>query len=252
MTATRSYLRAFTLALPFVVASTASSQIVTRRPREEKSSGDDFGPTTTWVGGTLTYASPQGEFKNYVNGAIGINGHLVHQFGDGIVAFRADVGYLVYGSSTRRQQLGGGALGLIAVDVTTSNNIVNAGVGLQLMAPRGSVRPYVNGNVGFSYFFTESSIDGSDNTQPFASTNNFDDSGFTPSFGGGVYIPIKTRGENPVSLDIGIQSHSNTDMRYLTKESIHIANTSSTPVITPVRSSANYIGFRIGVTVGVR
>jgi hypothetical protein len=236
------------------VPSLASAQVVTRAPREGRDRQEWSGEPRTWAGGTLTYASPTGEFKSYVNGAFGANGHLVHQFGGGILAFRADLSYLIYGSTTRRQQLGGGALSLIAVDVTTSNNIVNGGVGLQLMAPSGSLRPYLNGNVGFSYFFTESSVDGSNEngTSPFASTKNFDDAGFSPSVGGGIYIPLKMGIKNPILLDLGVQAQSNRDMRYLTKESIYIRDTQSQPVITPVRSAANFVSFRVGVSVGVR
>jgi hypothetical protein len=249
-----SAITAFCLLSSVFTPATASSQIVTRRPREDRNREQDWSAQPrTWVGGSLSYASPQGEFKNYVDGAVGINGHLIHQFGDGIVAFRADVGYLLYGSATRRQSLGQGAFGLVAMDVTTSNNILNGGVGMQLMAPTGSVRPYINGNLGFSYFFTESSIAGSDyDNEPFASSNNFDDGGFSTTWGGGFYVPIKMAIKNPIILDIGFTSHSNSDMRYLTKESIYIADANSTPVITPVRSAANFMTFKLGVTIGVR
>lgn len=198
------------------------------------------------------YAQPQGDFKNYVNGAFGVGGHLIHSFDESrIVSLRVEGGYLNYGSTTNRQALGGGALGLINVDVTTSNNIVFGALGLQLMAPTGALRPYVSGSVGFSYFFTESSVEGTSNTQPFANTQNFSDGGFTGIWGGGIYIPIRSGGPNPISLDIGAQMHSNNDIKYLTKNSITIANSSSQPVITPVRSAADFITFRIGVSVGV-
>jgi hypothetical protein len=250
----RPRIAALASALVFIVGATAEAQIVTRRPREERTQNEDWStPPSTWVGGSLTFASPQGEFKNYVDGAVGLNGHLIHQFGDGIVAFRADVGYLIYGSATRRQSLGQGAFGLVAMDVTTSNNILNGGLGLQLMAPTGSIRPYVNGNLGFSYFFTESSIAGSNyDNEPFASSNNYDDGGFSTNWGGGLYVPLKMGIKNPVILDIGFASHRNSDMRYLTKESIYIADANSTPVITPVRSAANFVTFKLGVSVGVR
>jgi hypothetical protein len=241
----------FSLLSSVFTPATASSQIVTRRQPE--SDEPHTGPWSTFVGGSLTFAQPQGEFKKYVSGAFGINGHLVHAFDpSGIVSFRAEVGYLIYGSETRRQALGGGALGLINMDVTTSNNILNGAVGLQLMAPTGALRPYVTGNVGLSYFFTQSSIAGQENYESFADTENFSDGGVTTNWGGGFYVPIKLRSGRPLSLDLGVQSHANADVQYLTKESIYIANSSAPPVITPVRSSANFLSFRIGVSVGVR
>jgi len=229
-------------------AASAGAQVVTRRPAQ----GDE-GPASTFVGGALMYASPQRDFKNYVSGAIGISGHLIHAFDPSrIVALRVEGGYLIYGQTTHRQPLGGGALGLINVDVTTSNNIVFGGIGLQLMAPTGVVRPYVAGSVGFSYFFTQSTIEGSNNSAPFADTQNFDDGGFTTLWGGGLYIPLGWTHGRPISLDLGAQVHTNNDIQYLTKNSITIPNASAPPVITPVRSAADFVTFRLGVSVGIR
>jgi hypothetical protein len=246
--------RALTLAVlatvPLIVAWPAQAQVIERR----RPSVADERPARTTVGGWVTWAQPQRDFRNYVSGAVGLGGELVQALSrSGAVALRIEGGYLIYGSTTRRQPLGGGALGLVSVDVTTSNNIVFGGLGLQLTSPDGPVRPYVNGTVGFSYFFTESSVEGTSNFEPFASTNNFDDGGFTTMLGGGVYIPLaRTKEGRSVSLDIGVVAHANNDVQYLTKNSITVENTASTPVVTPVRSAADFLTFRIGVTVGVR
>ncbi len=234
-----------------VATASAHAQIVERRPRSTEPVEQDAIPTT-YVGGSLTYAEPQGVFGDYVNAAFGLTGYLVHAFDpDGIVALRADLGYLIYGHTTRRQPLGGGALGLINVDVTTSNNIMFGGLGLQVMAPTGRVRPYVSGSLGFSYFFTTSSVEGSQNTEPFAQSDNYTDGGFTTMWGGGLYVPLRT-GARPIVLDLGAQMHKNNDIQYLNKDSIHIPDSQSTPVITPIRSAADFITFRLGLTFGVR
>jgi hypothetical protein len=208
---------------------------------------------TTFAGGDLIYAAPQGEFMNYVHGAVGVGGHFLQVLDtDGIIAFRADVSILTYGSRTVRQPLGGGALGLISADVTTSNNILNGGIGLQLMVPRGTVRPYLNGSLGFSYFWTQSEVAGSSSTNvPFASTQNFSDGGFSTAYGGGLYIPLGTKA-SPFTLDIGGQMHKNADIQYLTKSSITFTSSSAPPTITPVRSAADFITWRIGVTIAIR
>lgn len=237
------------LVAALLLASSLNAQIVTRRPDPTPHTG----PWSTFAGGALTIAQPQGAFKDYVSGAIGANGHIVHALDpEGVIALRAELGFLVYGHATRRQPLGGGALGLVTVDVTTSNNILTGGVGLQLLAPTGSVRPYVAGTAGFSYFFTNSSVEGQNNTEPFASSENFSDGGFTTVWGGGLYIPLKLASKRPVSLDLGVHTHANSDIQYLTKDGIKVTSTSAPPVITPVRSSANFVSFRIGVLVGVR
>ncbi len=228
-------------------AGTANAQIVERRPRAAES---DVSPST-FVGGTLTYAGPQGEFRDYVRGAFGITGHIVHAFDRaGVIALRGELGYLNYGSKTYRQALGGGALGLINVDVTTSNNIVFGGLGLQVMAPTGAVRPYATGSIGFTSFFTTSSVEGSQNIEPFAQTENFSDGGFTTLWGGGLHFPVRG-GAKPIAIDLGALMHKNSDIQYLTKSSITIIDSATPPVITPVRSAADFITFRLGVSVGL-
>jgi hypothetical protein len=213
----------------------------------------DISTASTFVGGGLIYAAPQGEFKKYVGGAIGLGGHFLQALDDqGIIALRADVNIMTYGSRTVRQPLGGGALGLISADVTTSNNILNAGVGLQLVVPRGTIRPYLDGTLGFSYFWTQSSVEGSSGgTGAFASSQNFSDSGFSTAWGSGIYIPLSVS-KSPVILDIGAQVHKNADIQYLTKNSITFSGTSAPPTITPVRSSADFITWRLGVSIPLR
>lgn len=236
------------VACALLIASIADAQRSTRR-----AAPTDDSPPRVNAGGSLTFAAPQAEFKDYVNGAFGVNGNLgIGLDPQGIVQFKVELGYLIYGSKTYRQSLGGGALGLIAVDVTTSNNIAHGGLGLQLTAPSGPIRPYATGSIGFSYFFTESQVEGTSNTQqPFASTKNFDDGAFAAQYGGGVYIPLR-RGAKPISLDLGAQYHKNGDMEYLTKNSITVTSPTQPPTITPVRSSANFVSFRLGLTFGVR
>ena len=209
---------------------------------------------STFLGGALEFGAPQGDFSKYVHGAFGIGGHLIQSLDDdGIIAFRADLNILMYGRQTARQALGGGALSLIAVDVTTTNSLANGSVGLQLMAPNGVVRPYVTAGLGFSYFWTQSAVEGSDsNNTPFASTENYHDSGFATNWGGGLYIPVGLNDKLPISLDLGVQMHKNADIQYLTEKSITFNGSNVPPTIRAVRSSADYITFRLSVTVAVR
>lgn len=208
---------------------------------------------STFVGAAMEFAAPQGDFSRYVHGAYGLGGHLIQSLDDrGILALRVEMNVLAYGRRTARQSLGGGALSLIAVDVTTTNNIANGSVGLQLMAPTGVVRPYLTGGLGFSYFWTQSEVEGSDNNNsPYASTENYHDSGFATNWGGGLYIPLGINNQRPISLDLGVQMHKNADIQYLTEKSITF-NGAGAATITTVRSSANYISFRLGVSVAVR
>src|SRR5688572_26406252 len=139
-------------------------------------------PARATLGGGALVAQPVGEFKNYVNNGFGAGGHLLLRVDpQGFLALRADVGYLIYGHETKRVSLANA--GRVQFDVTTSNNIVTYSFGPQLMVPTGPIRPYVNVMAGGAYFFTESSVGGSDNSNDFASTRNFGDN--VPSYGYG-------------------------------------------------------------------
>jgi hypothetical protein len=80
----------------------------------------------------------------------------------GPLGLRLDLGIIVYGRETRRFQL----VPLIDVDVTTSNDIFSLFLGPEVRVGRGAVQPYAAGQIGFSYFSTESRVEGSDNTFP--------------------------------------------------------------------------------------
>jgi hypothetical protein len=116
------------------------------------------------------------------------------------------------------------------------------------MAPRGAVRPYAYGQVGFSYFATTSSVEGSGNTQPFANSTNFDDFTFATSAGTGVLIVLSHR--RPVTLDLGARYVYNGRARYLREGSIAISGTTIT--YSPIESETNLILYMIGVSVGLR
>jgi hypothetical protein len=165
-------------------------------------------------------AQPLGEFDDYIDWGGGIGGELLYAFDrQGAIGMRMNLGLMIYGHETKRVPLSS-TLGRIRVDVSTSNNIFVLGVGPQVMLPSGTVRPYLNGTVGLSYFFTRSSVEGSADLEPFASSTNFDDATFAWAAGGGLYIPLRRGRKNPLSLDIGAQYHANGEARYLPEGSI--------------------------------
>jgi opacity protein-like surface antigen len=141
--------------------------------------------------------------------------------------------------------------GRIWVDLTTDNNIAFIGGGPQIGLPTGAFRPYVNGFVGVSYIFTESSVGGTSSGETFASTTNFDDASFAYGGGAGLYIPVSRRGRNPVSLDAGVQYRHGGQADYLVKGGITDYPDGSI-AIDPIRSETNLFSFHVGVSVGVR
>jgi hypothetical protein len=208
-----------------------------------------FGGTTEFprsavAGISLHYGSPQGDFANNVNGAFGANGFFGWRLGGSPIALRADLGYSIYGSETLRVPLGGGPLGLINVDVNTTNNILSGGIGLQAGLPGATVRPYLGGSVGFSNFFTISSVSGSQqmNGDSFASSTNYSDGTFAKTLFGGIYIPV---GASGAQLDIGARYHWNGEARYLTDRDISF-DSGNNPVLSPRRTRADLLTIQVG------
>jgi hypothetical protein len=209
-----------------------------------------------FMGGlSFSVGEPRGEFKSYVDQGFGVGGHgLVRLGGEGAFALRLDAGFLNYGSETIRIPLntfpGGGR---VRVDLTTSNNIFWMGVGPQLMAPRGPVRPYVNGTAGFSYFATTSSVEGRDNdNEPFAEDTNFDDATFSWGAGGGLLIPVHRSARNMVFIDIGARYHDNgRNVRYLREGGIRDLPNGQIE-LDVIQSRADLLTWHIGVSIGGR
>ncbi len=174
------------------------------------------GPRTSrgTVGGSLVYAQPRDDFRLNVKQGVGIDGNGHYKLDRrGILSLGLEGGFLTYGRETERVPLSSTIGGRIQVDLTTSNNILWLGLGPQLTAPSGPIRPYVGATAGFSYFVTESSVDGTYNDEAFAKTNNYDDATFAWTGGGGLLIPVGT--SRMGAIDIGVRYHANGNVRYL-------------------------------------
>ena len=216
----------------------------------QDSNGSSEFPRALIAGGALHYGTPQGEFANNVNAAFGASGFIGARMGTAPLAIRADLGYSIYGSETRRVPLGSGPLGLINVDVNTTNNILNGGLGLQAGLPGAHVQPYVGGSLGFSYFFTRSSVSGSHqtNSEAFASSTNDSDGTFAKTLFGGFYVPLGSRG---AQLDVGARYHWNGEARYLTDHDITF-DSGNNPVLSPRRTRADLLTIQVGVAFARR
>jgi hypothetical protein len=198
-----------------------------------------------WAGASLVLALPTGEFKQYVNAGGGLAAFFAVKLApDGAASIRLDGTFLIYGSETRRAPL----VPLVSVDVTTSNQIFTFGLGPQLTATRGALRPYVNGAAGFSYFWTSSSVEGTNNTTPFASSTNFHDFAFMWRAGGGVWIRLG-HGRTPLWLDLAAHYVRNGRVSYLRPGSIDTSF--NPPVIHPIQSETNLWLVEAGVTLGL-
>lgn len=245
-------LRPRTALLLLALAPAAALAQKPPRPIPDAPPPPDYGPARSfgWAGGGLTLALPSGEFKNYVHVGGGLTGFAAVKLDpEGALSLRLDGTFLIYGSETRRVPLGGGALSLVTVDVTTSNTIFSMNLGPQLTATRGPIRPYALGGVGFSYFWTGSSVSGTEHSRPFASSTNFGDATLALRAGGGVWLQVG-HGRTPLWLDLGAQYVRNGRVSYLREGSITF-DALGNAAYSPIRSETHLWLIHLGGAVGL-
>lgn len=202
-------------------------------------------------GGAGAVAVPTGEFADQIDVAGGVSGFALYGRPQSAFALRADASFLLYGTRTLQRPLVGTG-GEVLEDVATTDNwIAQLGVGPQLMAHSGRVRPYANAFAGVSYFATTSQlvfprpvlvlaapgvppvVVGQD---PFRTTTHYDD--VIASYGGGAGLLVGL-GHGGTALDFGVRYVGGGTVRYLVEGD-------PTNGI-PHRSQGHLVEFRLGV-----
>ena len=240
------------IAIASPVAS-AAGQVLQPRPiaAQPVTISKDGGHSVRFGGGAAFVGmQPLGDFTQFVDAGGGLQGHLLYALDPaGIVALRADVELVMYGSERRRVALSPTYGNLIRIDLTTTNSIAIAGGGLQLMSPAGPVRPYVAGTAGVAWFWTQSTLDGDNETdgEGFARTTNAKDATFAWSGTGGLYIPLGKR--RAWGLDLGATYHQVKEASYMHEGSVREVD--GVPYADPpVTTRADMMTYRVGVRFG--
>lgn len=201
-----------------------------------------------WFAGSV----PQGEFDQFVDFGYGLGVHLaVPLTRPGWFRVRLEGANVIYGSETREVPLSR-TVGRVRVDVTTRNNIAMFGAGPELVLPAGRLRPYVNGLVGGSVLFTESTVEGDDDffgSRPFARDVNFSDLAFSVMPGGGLGILLGSSRRAP-RLDLGVQYRFQGDARYLQEGGI-VEDPDGTVTFDPVESDTDLLLIRAGLSLSL-
>jgi hypothetical protein len=200
-------------------------------------------------GGAYAQGSdPRGDFGKNTGTGWGAGGTLILRVDpSAILNLRGDLSFLTYGNSSRRIPLAGTG-GLVKLDLRTSNNIVSFVTGPQLLGPTGPVMPYVAALGGFSVFWTESSVEGTNNdNEPFASTTNSSDA--VLAYGGavGLYIRVANRAR-PVRVELGARLLRHDNVSYLNDDRVREAFENDRDPV-PVRGRADFVTYFAGVNI---
>lgn len=196
-------------------------------------------------------ALPVDEFRSNVD--VGGGGGLAGVWlldNAGMIGVRADGAFLLYGYRSEQRPFSV-TVPEVSVDVRTSNFIVSGGIGPQVYLATGTVRPYVYGTVGVSYFATETTVAGTHRNEDIASTTNLHDTSLALTGGGGFSIRL-SRGVNPVSLELGASYQYNGETEYLTSSPTVTEYRRGGSRFTPITSETNMVIFRAGVALGMR
>ncbi len=206
----------------------------------------DESPARAFGALNLQLAFPQGEFREFVGTGYGIGGNLTflldpaRRFG-----IRLYGSWIQYGQTSERIPFPG--LPGISVDLTTSNDIYSFGVGPEFHLATGALRPHIYGTIGGSNFATVTSAEGSNNTNPFASSTNFNDWTWALTAGGGLMYQV-SHGRTPVYLDGGLRYQTHGRTRYLREGSLD-TDSGGNVVISPVESETNLLIVHFGVQI---
>ncbi|MDE2974037.1 MAG: hypothetical protein OXU64_04815 [Gemmatimonadota bacterium] len=201
--------------------------------------------------GYLNLAVPVGEFGSHVDlgGGLGFGGVLF--LGESRLAgLRAQGGFVIYGTSTETRPLSN-TVREVQVEVQTNNSIFTGGLGPQVYLGTGPIRPYIYGTVGFAYFVTSTSVSGESESEPIATSKNFDDFQLSLTGGGGLSVEIRG-GQNPISLDLSASYQHNGLTEYGVRGNDNFLWTRGGDVLyDPILSNANLMTYRVGASVGL-
>ncbi len=192
-------------------------------------------------------SDPRGDFgKNTGTGWGGGATGILRIDKGAILNLRGDASFLTYANSNRRIDLAGTG-GLVKLDLRTSSNIASLVVGPQLLGPSGPVMPYVAALGGFSVFWTQSSVEGTQSDQPFASSTNSNDAALAYGGAAGLYIRV-ANGSRPVRIELGARLLRHDNVKYLNDQRVRDAFDNNRDPI-PVQGRADFITYHAGVNV---
>lgn len=198
--------------------------------------------------GNLQVTEPRGEFARNTGNGFGLGAGLVFRLDpNAIINWRTEASVVTYGRSERKVPFPGTG-GLISLELETTSSIFSFVTGPQLLGPKGVFMPYIAPLGGFSVFWTQSSLEGSDNEEePFASTTNSTDAVWAYGAAAGTYLRVYN-GKHPVRVELGARLLRHDNVKYLNSERIREAFENDTKPV-PIRGRADFVTYYAGVSV---
>lgn len=218
--------------------------------RAQAQNGDTEESSTAWRYQGLGDVSfiigvPMNEFGDNVDG-LGYGASVYAGLGatNSPLQIGVDISFLVYGRSRDRVPFSSTVGPRVLVDVVTTNSIVQPHLVVRVQPPAGSVRPYLEGLIGFKYLFTETSVEDDDQNTRIASTTNFDDFAWSGGAGVGLDVHVGSRetetgGTADFFVTLGVQYLLGQQAEYLAEADLVDTNNDGrlTEDELPIRSS---------------
>lgn len=199
---------------------------------------------------------PAGEFGDEVTEeGIGLSLDAGLRPGRGPLVFGARVGFVTYGRTQRKEPFNPN-IPEVTIEVETTNNLVLGHLYLRLQPPRGAIRPYVDGLLGFGYLYTESQVQSEQFDEEIATSKNFDDTVLSYGIGGGLHILLGKMGNEDegqsirgIFLDLGGEYLVGGEGRYLEKGSVRRVGDPPVLVFDVKESKTDVATAKLGVAV---
>ncbi len=213
------------------------------------------------VGIEFDLGVPQGEFSDQLDKlGWGFNVMGGYRFGNTPFMLGLEFGFMNFGRDVRDAPLST-TIPDLRVEVENSYNLLHGGLFVRAIPPPTTVRPYIEGLLGFNYFFTETVLRdrGSFSGEERLRDTNFEDTTLSYGFGAGVQFQLyrdrSTQREpdeispSGVYLTLASRYMFGREAEYLQEGSINV-NTQTGEVFYDVsRSETNLLYFKLGVAI---
>jgi hypothetical protein len=205
------------------------------------------------VGVSGLYGQPLGQFGDNVRRGFGFEGMgTVGLDSRGIFSLKAELGWIRLARKSEPFITDNG-FDFVELESETTSGVLILGAGPQLAVPFGPLRPYAGGTIGFARFATNTSINLPANESSTGQKETLYEETVSSDFilsltaSGGVRFELPFMGRG-ILADLGARWHRNGEAEYVSSEGV-VYNGSGRPTITPTRSEADFLVYRLGIVI---